>query len=122
MLGGAPQKAGNCGCGGHLGLQGWRRAVGMGCMHAWAACAAHARVLLAILGTRGGGGLWAVGRLHLRGSGGRALDDGKVATPTLVTAADPPDSCRTSSPPRKCEHRVEIQLVKVPDLCRRRQH
>ena len=64
-----------CGNEGHLGLQGWRRAVGMGCMHAWAACAAHARVLLAMLGTQGGGGLWAVGRLHLRGSLGRALDD-----------------------------------------------
>ena len=81
MLCDAQQRARKCGCGGHLGLQGWRRALGMGCMHALAACAAHARVLLAILGTRGVGGLWAVGRLHLRGSGGRALDDERSQPP-----------------------------------------
>ena len=37
----------------------------------------------------------------------------KVEAPTLVAAADPPDARRTSSPPRKCEQRLEVHLVKV---------
>ena len=36
-----------------------------------------------------------------------------VEAPTLVAAAKPPDTCRTSRPPQKCEHRVEFHLDKV---------
>ena len=41
-----------------------------------------------------------------------------VATPSLVAAAEPPNLCRTSSPAKKCEHRVEIHLDKLWDLCK----
>ena len=75
MLCGAPLRARKCVCGGQLGLQGWCRAVWMGCMGAWLAYAAHAGVPHAVLGTRGGGRPWAVGTTHLPGSGGRALAD-----------------------------------------------
>ena len=42
------------GHGGQLWLQGWRRAVGVGCMHVWLAYAARAGVQLVISGSRAG--------------------------------------------------------------------
>ena len=100
------ESKGKCGCGGHLGLQGWRRAVWMGCMGAWLAYAAHAGVPHAVLGTRGGGRPWAVGTTYLPGSGGRALDDGlskplpwwpQQSRPIHAERADPPKSASTGS-------------------------
>ena len=106
MLCGAPLRARKCVCGGQLGLQGWCRAVWMGCMGAWLAYAAHAGVPHAVLGTRGGGRPWAVGTTHLRGSGGRALDDGwskpvpwwpQRSRPIHAERADPPKSASNGS-------------------------
>ena len=106
MLCSAPLRARKSTCGGQLGLQGWRRAVWMGCMGAWLAYAAHAGVPHAVLGTRGGGRPWAVGTTHLRGSGGRALDDGwskpvpwwpQRSRPIHAERADPPKSASNGS-------------------------
>ena len=118
MLRGALRRARKCTCGGHLGLQGLRGVMGMGCMGAWLACAARAGVLLAMLGTHGGGRLccdawarWTSGRQG--GSSRRVV----VAAPTLAAAANPPSTCRTSSRSKKCEYRLEVQVDKVRDLC-----
>ena len=112
MLCDAPQCARKCGCGGHLGLQGWRRAVGMGCMHAWVACAAHARVPLAILGAQGGGGLWAVGGLHLHGSGGQALDDEWSKPPPWWPQRTRPIHAERAGPPGSASIGLKIISTK----------
>ena len=54
-----------------------RGVMGMGCMGAWLACAARAGVLLAMLGTHGGGRLCCeMGALDLRAAcRGAALDE-----------------------------------------------
>ena len=64
-----------CGHGGQLWLQGWCRAVGVGCMHVWLAYAARAGVQLVISGSRAGRRLCARGRPHLNFDRGRDLDD-----------------------------------------------
>ena len=64
-----------CGYGGQLLLQGWCRAVRVGCMHAWLAYAARAGVQLVISGSRAGRRLCARGRPHLNFDGGRDLDE-----------------------------------------------
>ena len=99
MLCGTPQGARKCGCGGQLGLQGWRRAVGMGCMHAWLACAAHEGVPLAVLGTRGGGRPCAMGTFYLHGSGGRALDDELSKPPPWWPQRTRPIHAQQEAPP-----------------------
>ena len=55
--------------------------MGIGCMGAGLAYAAHGGVPLAILGAQGGGRLSARGRLHLRGSREAALGDDWSQTP-----------------------------------------
>ena len=56
-------------------MQGLRGVMGMGCMGAWLACAARAGVLLAMLGTHGGGRLCRYERVGPPGGRGAALDE-----------------------------------------------
>ena len=97
---GALRGARKCGCGGHLGLQGWCRAMGMGCVYVWLANAARAGVPLALLGARGGWRLRARGGVHLHGSRGGALGGGSSQLPPWWPRQSRPDYAERAAPPQ----------------------
>ena len=101
---GALRGARKCGCGGHLRLQGWCRAMGMGCVYVWLANAARAGVPLALLGARGGWRLRARGGVHLHGSRGGALGGGSSQLPPWWPLQSRSEHAERAAPPPKCEH------------------
>ena len=104
-------------CGGHLGLQGWCRAMGMGCKYVWLANAARAGVPLALLGARGGWRLRARGGVHLHGSRGGGSRRRLVAAPSLVATPKPLRTCRTSSPPPKVRALAKKIILTKLETC-----